>query len=221
MSDRLAQATSLALVAEETYDEVPDHEPRRQVSSRRYVALRRPDRLAADASGDAENQSFHYDGKTLSVFDREQNVWVSGTVPRTIDGMLDYVYDQTDTVIPLADFLYASAFERLMDSIQRGTYLGIHQAAGVACHHLAFEQANIDWQIWIDAGKDPVPRKLVITYKTEDEVPQYTVTILKWNLRAALPDALFVFEPPADATRIDIPAVVRTGGTPAAGGTTR
>ena len=40
------------------------------------------------------------------------------------------------------------------------------------CHHLAFEQATIDWQLWIDAGKDPLPRKLVITYKTEDEVPQ-------------------------------------------------
>ncbi len=61
-----------------------------------------------------------------------------------------------------------------MGGVQRGEYLGIHEAAGVPCHHLAFEQATIDWQLWIDAGKDPLPRKLVITYKTEDEVPQYT-----------------------------------------------
>ena len=78
-----------------------------------------------------------------------------------------------------------------MGDVQRGVYLGIHEAAGVPCHHLSFEQATIDWQIWIDAGTDPLPRKLVITYKTEDEVPQYAVTIRKWNLQAKLPDALF------------------------------
>ena len=36
----------------------------------------------------------------------------------------------------------------------------------------------------------------MIAYKTEDEVPQYAVTIRKWNLEAQLPDELFRFEPP-------------------------
>ena len=71
----------------------------------------------------------------------------------------------------------------MMGSVQRGVYLGLHDAAGVPCHHLSFEQATIDWQIWIDAGRDPLPRKLVIAYKTEDEVPQYSVTIRKWDSR--------------------------------------
>ena len=55
-------------------------------------------------------------------------------------------------------------------------------------------------------GPEPLPRKLVIAYKTEDEVPQYTVTIRKWNLQATLPDALFAFTPPEGATRIDVVA---------------
>ena len=97
------------------------------------------------------------------------------------------------------------AYARMMGSVQRGVYLGIHDAAGVACHHLSFEQATIDWQIWIDAGRDPLPRKLVITYKTEDEVPQYSVTIRKWDLQATLPDAMFTFTPPASARRIEVP----------------
>jgi len=70
--------------------------------------------------------------------------------------------DKTGTVIPLADFLYANPYEHLMGSVQRGVYLGIHEAAGVPCHHLSFEQETIDWQLWIDAGKEPLPRKLVI-----------------------------------------------------------
>jgi hypothetical protein len=206
MSARLAAVTSLALEAEEVYDDVPTDSPRRQLTCVRRVAMRRPDRLAGDASGDARNGSFWFDGQTFSALDREQNVWASGQVPPTIDGALDWVFDQTGTVVPLADFLYADAYERLMGDVQRGVYLGVHEAAGVPCHHLSFEQATIDWQLWIDAGADPLPRKLVITYKTEDEVPQYSVTIRKWNVKADLPEALFRFVPPAGAKRIDIAA---------------
>ncbi len=125
-------------------------------------------------------------------------------MPATIDEALDWVFDMTGTVIPLADFLYADSYSRLMGSVQRGTYLGIHEAAGVPCHHLAFEQATIDWQLWIDAGPDPLPRKLVIAYKTEDEVPQYAVTIRTWNFAPPVADDRFRFSPPAGATRIDV-----------------
>jgi len=209
MSDRLAKATSVALVAEEVYDEVPVDAPRRQLTSLRRVAMQRPDRLVGDASGDAVNRSFWYDGKTFSALDREQNVWASGQVPPTIDAALDWVFDQTGTVIPLADFLYSDVYDRLMSKVERGVYLGIHEAAGVPCHHLSFEQATIDWQLWIDAGADPLPRKLVISYKTEDEVPQYAVTIRTWNLSAKVPEALFRFTPPEGATRVEVVAFTR------------
>ena len=206
MSDRLAQVTALAIEAEEIYDEVPADRPRTQLMNVRHVAMRRPDRLVADAAGDAQNRALWYDGKTASSLDREQNVWTSGAVPPTVDGALDWIFDQTSTVVPLADFLYVDVYDRLMSDVQRGVYLGVHDAAGVPCHHLSFEQATIDWQLWIDAGPDPLPRKLVIAYKTEDEVPQYSVTIRKWNVKADLPEALFRFTPPAGAKRVDIAA---------------
>ena len=201
MSDRLALAKAFALEAEEVYDEVPEHSPRRQ-------ALRRPDRFAGDVSGDAVNRSFWYDGKAFYSHDKEQNTWTGGTVQPSIDATLDWIFDTTGTVVPLADFAYEDVYSRLMGAVQRGVYLGVHEAAGVPCHHLSFEQATIDWQLWIDAGTDPVPRKLVIAYKAEDEVPQYAVTIRKWNLEAQLPDELFRFQTPEGAQRVEIPAFV-------------
>ena len=214
MSDRLAKADVLAFEAEEVYDEVPEQSPRQQFTSRRTVVLRRPNRLTGDANGDAIHRSFYYDGKTFSAFDKEQNVWASGTVPPTIDEALDWVFDQTGTVLPLADFLYADVYAHIMDSVQRGVYLGIHDVGGVPCHHLSFEQATIDWQLWIDAGAEPLPRKLVIAYKTEDEVPQYSVTIRKWNLKAKVPDQLFTFVAPEGATRVDVAAMAPAGPQP-------
>jgi hypothetical protein len=212
MSDRLARITALALEAEEVYDEVPDDVPRTQLTCVRRVAMRRPDRLATDATGDAYNRSLWYDGQTVSSLDREQNAWTSGTVPPTIDQALDWVFSQTGTVIPLADFLYVDVYERLMADVQRGVYLGVHEAAGVPCHHLSFEQATIDWQLWIDAGSEPLPRKLVIAYKAEDEVPQYSVTIRKWNIEAKVPETLFRFAPPEGAKHVEIAAFTRASG---------
>jgi hypothetical protein len=207
MSDRLTRLTAFTIEADEINDEVPEQSPRRQLANTRRVTVRRPDRMAGDASGDAVNRSFFYDGRTLTVYDKEQNVWTSGTVPPTIDEALDWIFDQTGTVIPLADFVYADSYARLMANVQRGVYLGLHEAAGVMCHHLSFEQANIDWQIWIDAGRDPLPRKLVIAYKAEDEVPQYSVTLRTWDLQVAAPDASFTFTPPASARRIEMSAM--------------
>jgi len=211
MSDRLAQVETLTLEAEEVYDEVPEDSPRQQLASRRRVVLRRPDRLAGDATGDAIHRAFYYDGRTFSALDKAQNVWASGTVPPTIDEALDWVFDRTGTVVPLADFLYADVYSRLMARVQRGVYVGLHDVGGVLCHHLSFEQATIDWQLWIDAGPDPLPRKLVIAYKTEDEVPQYAVTIHKWSLGAKVPDRAFRFDPPEGATRVDVTALAGEG----------
>jgi len=215
MSDRLARAEALAFEADEVYDEVPEQSPRQQLTNRRSVVLRRPDRVPGNAAGDAIHRSFYYNGRTFSAIDWEQNVWASGTVPPTIDEALDWVLDETGTVLPLADFLYADVYSRLMASVHRGVYLGIHDVAGVPCHHLSFEQATVDWQLWIDAGPEPLPRKLVIAYKTEDEVPQYTVTIRKWNLHAKVPDQIFRFEPPEGATRVEVTALAAAAQTPA------
>ena len=83
MSEFLTSTQSFALEADEIYDEVPEHLPRTQLTNRRHVALKRPDRFVGDASGDAINRSFWYDGKTLSVVDKEQNTYTTLPVPDT------------------------------------------------------------------------------------------------------------------------------------------
>ena len=93
MSDRLAKVSAFALEAEEVFDEVPEQSPRQQLTNTRHVALRRPNRLAGDASGDALNRSFYYDGQTFSAIDKEQNVWASGTVPPTVDEMKEHLME--------------------------------------------------------------------------------------------------------------------------------
>src|SRR5688500_14400635 len=73
--------------------------------------------------------------------------------------------------------------------------------SGVDCHHLAIRQADVDWQVWVENSQTPVPRKLVITTKTEPTEPQYMAT-LDWEFAPRMDDSLFAFTPPATAARI-------------------
>ena len=75
--------------------------------------------------------------------------------------------------MPLADLLYGDPYAVLTEDVTYSKYLGLHRAAGVLCHHLVFAQPTIEWQIWIDAGEQPLPRQLAITYVREPGEPQY------------------------------------------------
>ncbi len=87
----------------------------------------------------------------------------------------------------------------LLESAEYGAYLGLHQVEGVACHHVGFANSWMEWQVWVDAENDPVPRKLVINYTDEPGEPQYSAVFHSWNLEAELPEALFEFEAPVGA----------------------
>jgi hypothetical protein len=204
MSAFLAKTQRFTLEAEETFDDVREGGTRVQVGALRRITVERPSRLVATASGDSVNRSTWYDGHRLAVLDRDTNRYLSTEVPDTIDGVLDKIAHDYGIVIPLSDFLYANPYEALSEGVQRGQYLGLHLAGNVKCHHLAFAQDDVQWQIWIDAGPDPIPRKLVIAYGDEMGIPQYTANIRRFTVELkAAAESLFKFTPPASAQRID------------------
>jgi hypothetical protein len=209
MGEFLAKLPQFALEAEETFDEIPDGQLRRQLTNVRRVAVERPNHLAADATGDTLNRASWYDGRTVTVLDKEHNVYATIEVPGTIDATFDKLTEEYGVVLPLVDLLYSDPYAVLMEGVTYGRYLGIHQAAGVACHHLAFSQDTIEWQIWIDASDKPLPRKLVITYVQEPGEPQYSATIRRWTLEGKVPEGLFTFEAPEGAQKIDAKAMKR------------
>ena len=203
MGSALSALPTFALEAEESFDEIPTGQPRVLLTNLRRVAVQRPNRFAADARGDSLNRSVWYDGRSLTVWDKTTNSYSTVDMPDSIDDALDTLGETYDVHVPLADLLYANPYEVLAEGATYSRYLGIHTAANVPCHHLVFAQPTIEWQIWIDAGEHPLPRKLVITYVREPGEPQYVATIQAWRLSPTLPDTLFTFEAPTGAERVE------------------
>src|SRR6185295_7579263 len=86
-------------------------------------------------------------------------------------------------------------------TITSAMVIGPSQVGGVTCGHYAFRQPGLDWQIWIQQGDYPLPRKLVLTTLTDEARPQHTA-VYTWNATPSFNDAAFTFDPPSDAQKI-------------------
>jgi hypothetical protein len=144
-----------------------------------------------------------YDGKTITLMDRSKNFYTTITAPPDLDAALEYATQAFNLRAPLADLIYTKAYENLTAGVLSGFYVGLSKVQGVPCHHLAFKQKDIDWQIWVENSSTPVPRKFLITDKAAQGL-QFTALFTKWNTSPQFEDSLFTFVAPEKAEKIDI-----------------
>jgi len=211
MSQALTSASQFAFTAEVTLDELHPSGIKIQRTGRRAMAIRRPDRIVSDVDGDLGNRSAWYDGKSISVLDKVHHTYAVLDIasssskpsgPSSIDAALDFLADEYDIVLPLADFIRTDVHESLFTGAAFGLYVGLTRVGGITCHHVALANEFIEWQLWIDAEGDPLPVKFVITYTDEPGEPQFVARFVSWNLAPELPDEAFQFSPPEDAKKI-------------------
>jgi hypothetical protein len=191
MSDHLAQAETFALEADILFDEVLDSGLLVQRAAKLKLLAQRPNGLRAHYKSDTEERTIWYDGKTVNVVDLDDQVHVEVPVPDKIGSAMDHLMDHYGISIPLSDFLFENPYEALTASVSQAFYIGMSHVNDVACHHLVFSQDSVDWQLWIEAGARPVPRKLVIVYKNSVGKPHYTATLTGVKLKSALPEDVF------------------------------
>jgi len=203
MATFLAGVQRFGVEAEETFDLEVGRAYRVALTNVRTITVERPSRFVADATGDTLHRASCFDGRTLTVLNKQKNVYASVEMPGTIDAVLDKVAADYKVVIPLSDLLYSDPYTTLMDGVLYGKYLGIHQAGGVACHHLTFGQDGLYWQIWIDAGDKPWPRKLSLAYWEDSGVPRYEATFRHWVSNPPKVEGEFVCKPPAGARKVE------------------
>jgi hypothetical protein len=203
MGAYLAGASELSFRADVTYDAVSPDEPMLQYGGIARVTLRRPNQLHVEFDGDEDRRTVIIDGQTFTFHDREKDVYAQTSVSSPIDDAIDQVFEQYGFSVPIADLVYTDPYRTLTENAQSGSVVGRHAVDGAECHHLVFTQEAIDWQIWIEDGPRPVPRKLIITYKTEPGSPQYTARLSEWDFAPLSSDHYFTFDPPPGAAAIE------------------
>ncbi len=198
----LRSLPAFALEAQTTKDEVLESGQKIQFQKTVQFRIRRPNFLRADVTSVDQDRSFYYDGKSFTLFARKLGYYATIEAPptlRELHGMLDERYG---VELPLADLFLFGTEDTSADEITSASYIGPSEILGLYTDHYAYRQNDIDWQLWIERGNQPLPRKLLIVTKELAAEPEYSA-VLKWNLHPVLVDADFSFVPPTGAHRIE------------------
>ena len=167
------------------------------------VTVTRPNQLRIESQGDRFGASLWYDGKTVAIHANKSKFYGQAPAPATIDEAVQMLMDRLNTPLPVAGFLLKDPYARMMEGVTTAFDAGTGEVDGVMCRHLAFSEGDADWQVWIEEGAKPLPRRIAVTYKKYPGSPRVMATLSDWNLAPTIPAGAFTFVPPAGTTKVD------------------
>ena len=174
-----------------------------QHSAAADIDVQRPNMLRAHMISTRSEREVMFDCKKATLYIAAQKYYSTIAYTGTVGELVGKLADRYGVEVPLTDlFLWGTAAAPL-DKIDSAMNAGQDVIGDDLCDHYAFREGSIDWQIWITAGGQPLPRKLVITNRADEARPQ-SVSLISWNLKPTFKDAVFKFTPPKGATAVEI-----------------
>jgi hypothetical protein len=209
MSDYLASQKTISLSYDSDIEVITPEIQKIQFASSGTVLLSRPDKLHATRTGGYVDAEFVYDGKTASVLGKNMNAFIQLEASGSVDQLVDKLRNDYSVALPGADLLVSNAFDVMSADVLHAAHIGRGVVDGFECEHLAFRNDDTDWQLWVQVGDAPIPRKYVITSKTEAGAPQYTLVIRDWKTDAQPGADAFAFKAPDGAKKLDAAALAQ------------
>ena len=199
MSDFLGKQSKLSFDLDTSLEVVTTDEQKLALTSSGSVTMVRPDKIRMIRHGGFANAEFYFNGKTLAMFRRDENLYAKVDIPGTVEHLADELRDKHRRPLPGADLLSPNVFAAMMPDVTDVKDLGTGFIRGIECDHIAFRTDEVDWQLWIAHGDRPYPVRVVFTSKKVAGSPQYQidVTSFKTGDQVSIPD--FNFVPPPGA----------------------
>jgi hypothetical protein len=206
MSAYLMSANTLAFTSQGSMDAVTADGQRIQLDGRTNYKVRRPGGFVVDYVSDIKSRRFIYDGKTFTVYSPTLGYYSSVPAPATNREVLDTIYNKFGIALPLEDLFRwgdPDGANQRIAALKSAYQVGSATIDGVETDHYAFREADVDWEVWIQKGDQPLPRKLVIVDRTDPARPTFTAR-LTWQFNPTLADSDFTFVPDANAKKIQL-----------------
>ncbi|SJM32392.1 DUF2092 domain-containing protein [Mesorhizobium delmotii] len=204
MSDYLAAQKAISFGYDTNLEVVTKDDQKLLLASSGAVDLARPDKFRGSRHGGFANVEMVFDGRTLTLLGKDANQYTQVDVPGTLDHLVNELRDKYQRPIPGADLLLSNVYDELMRDVTDVKDLGSGVIGGTECDHLAFRTQEVDWQIWIAQGEHPYPCRYVISSKSVDQAPQYSIQITDWKTGDEVAPDDFAFKAPAGAKKIDL-----------------
>lgn len=204
MGNFLGQLKQFSVTLRAGYDVVQESGQKIEFNENRSITIVRPDRLRVDVErSDAEKSSIVFDGKAVTVLSPKRNMYATADIPGDIDGAVAYFLKDLRMRLPMAMLFVSRLPQELELRILAADIVETTPLMSPPCVHIAARGQNVDFQVWIPAEGDPLPRRVVLTYKNEKGQPQYWADFSDWNLSPSISDSTFALDIPKEANRIE------------------
>jgi len=204
MSDYMASQKAISFGFDAILEVVTKDNQKLALASSGAVNLNRHSKIRVTRAGGHADVEMLFDGKTLTLFGNNANLYTQISLPGTVDNMVDVLREEYKLPLPGADLVMSNAYDELMADVTDVKDLGSGVINGVECDYLAFRKKEIDFQIWIAQGKRPYPCRYVITSKDIPLSPQYSIQIRDWKTGADVAKDDFAFENATNAKKVDV-----------------
>lgn len=203
MSTYLGGLRAFSVDADIDSEHIDTNGQKLQLSSFASLVAERPGNLYLYRWGVFADMELIFNGRFLTLYSKDRNAYLQVDSPGGIDDAIETVRGDLGFDAPGADLLYADSYSGMIEGVQSSTYFGIVYVNGLECHYLAFREADVDWQLWVQAGDTPFPVKYVITTKWITGGPQYSVRFYNWNAAPVIKAGRFNFSPPEGVKKIE------------------
>jgi hypothetical protein len=209
MSTYLQTLNAFEIRTQTTFDLVTRDGQTVQLDGGAVYKVRRPNNFAIRVTSNRKSRSFLYDGKQITVYAPNLSYYATTSAPATIRETLDLMANKYQIRLPLEDlFRWSDPADKRAEDLKSGFHAGTAIIDGATTDQYVFREGTIDWQIWIEQGARPLPRKVVITDRIDPANPAY-IAKLSWNLSPTLSDQDFAFRPGKDDKLIQLADVAR------------
>jgi len=205
MGNFLRGATTLEAHGVGSLDVVTNNGQRIQLDGTTDYKIRKPNGFVLDYNSDIKSRRFIYDGKTFTVYSPKLGYYASVPAPATNREVLETIYNKFGISLPLEDlFRWGSdGDDERIKALQSGYKVGTATIDGFETDHYAFREPDVDWEVWIQQGDQPLPRKLVIVDRNDPARPTF-ITRLSWKVNPTFSAADFTFVPDANSKKIQL-----------------
>lgn len=211
MSTFLGGTKSFSVAADIGNEIISREGEKLQLNSYATLVLQRPSGFYFHRQGRFADVEAFFDGKKVSLLGKSRGIYVERAVTGSTDDAFDAITSHIGVDLPGVDLLVSDPYAVLSPGVTSSGYHGTDFVQGFECHHLSFREDDVDWQLWVRTGDEPLPMKYVITTKWLTGAPQYSVQLSNWNLAPVVAADRFVFVAPKGATKLDALAVDEAG----------
>ena len=208
MSSILGDLKSCSVTVNSTQEEADPDYGRLTRFAHHEIQFSGNNKFFSASYSEKDEAGYWFNGQDVFYYSFKRNHYgrLNANGQTTIE-VIDGLHKSYGIDFPAVDYFYPAFTDDLIAQCHRIEFFGLTRIGEQDCYKIAATGPNIVMELWLSRDQVTLPLFMVITDKKSNL--RYSAHYSEWELNPGLPDALFNFSVPPDATPITIVSQIR------------